>query len=589
MRSLRVLVAVMLATAAVVPLVVYGVVSVYTLRVGIRRTVVEGNANVAGQVGEQVRRYIATNLQIFQAVAVDVEDTGLTVDQQDRILKGFVLRFPEFRELTLYSADGRQRASSRVGAASARPAGAETRRVMGVTMTPVTVDDDLMPATIVTREIRDQGRLTGTLVGQFSIEELWRMIDRIHIGRYGVALIVGAGGELLAHGNPDERPRVARSERLTRHPAVIRIREADSNEPVVVDAIAADGSTLLSVGARIPELDWIVLVEQPYSEAFALARRQERELIAVISLALLVVIVGGFYWARTLITPIEALTHATRALAGGQMDQRVQVNAGGELGQLGTAFNTMADRLVTLQDDVRKQERHAMFGRVAAGLVHDLSHPFKNVHNNCKLILKMHADPEYRELFSRTVEREFTTIRRVFEDLRNIAKPMPLEKFPLDLNKLVGETAEAMRANADVAGLEFATNIGASETYVQGDMFAIGRVCRNLIINAIEATPPQGRVTVTTTLSEGRARIVVADTGCGIPPERLETLFEDFATTKRQGLGLGLAISRKIVEQLGGIIAAASEPGAGTAFTVEFPAVERPRTSKEIPADGVVV
>ncbi len=587
MRSLRVLVAVMLATAAVVPLVVYGVVSVYTLRVGIRRTVVEGNANVARQVGEQVRRYIATNLQIFQAVAVDVEDTGLTVDQQDRILKGFVLRFPEFRELTLYDADGRQRASSRVGAASARPDAAKTRLVMGVTMTPVTVDDDLMPATIVTKEIRDQGTLTGTLVGQFSIEELWRMVDRIHIGRYGVALIVGAGGELLAHGNPDERPRVARSERLTRHPAVVRIREADSDDPVVVDAIAADGSTMLSVGARIPELDWIVLVEQPYSEAFALARRQERELIAVISLALLIMIVGGFYWARTLITPIEALTQATQALADGHLEERVQVNAGGELGQLGTAFNSMADRLVTLQDDVRKQERHAMFGRVAAGLVHDLSHPFKNVHNNCKLILKMYADPEYRELFSRTVEREFSTIRRVFEDLRNIAKPMPLEKFPLDLNKLVGETAEAMRANADVAGLEYATNVGAAETYVAGDMFAIGRVCRNLIINAIEATPPQGRVTVSTGLGQGRARIVVADTGCGIPPERLETLFEDFSTTKRQGLGLGLAISRKIVEQLGGTIAAASAPGTGTVFTVEFPAVERPRTSREIPADGV--
>ncbi|MDO8834251.1 MAG: sensor histidine kinase [Vicinamibacterales bacterium] len=587
MRSLRVLVAGMLATAAVVPLLVYGVVSVYTLRVGIRSTVVDGNTNVARQVGEQVRRYIATNLQIFQAVAVDLEGTGLTVDQQDRILKSFVLRFPEFRELTFYAADGRQQASSRVGAASARPDAAATRLVMGVTMTPVTVDDDLMPATIVTKEIRDQGVLEGTLVGQFSIEELWRMVDRIHVGRYGVALIVGAGGELLAHGNPDERPRVARSERLTRHPAVVRIREAGNDNPVVVDVTAADGGTLLSVGARIPELDWVVLVEQPYSEAFALARRQERELTAVISLALLVMVVGGFYWARTLITPIEALTQATQALAGGHLEQRVQVNAGGELGQLGTAFNSMADRLVTLQDDVRKQERHAMFGRVAAGLVHDLSHPFKNVHNNCKLILKMYADPEYRELFSRTVEREFSTIRRVFEDLRNIAKPMPLEKFPLDLNKLVGETAEAMRANADVASLEYSTSIGTAETYVAGDMFAIGRVCRNLIVNAIEATPPQGRVTVATVLSEGHARIVVTDTGCGIAPERIETLFEDFSTTKRQGLGLGLAISRKIVEQLGGTIAVVSEPGAGTAFTVAFPAVERPRTSRDIPADGV--
>ena len=569
----------MLATAAVVPLLTYGVASVYTLRTGTRRTVIAGNTNVAEQVGEQIRRYISTNLQIFQALAADLEGTGLTTVQQDRILKNFVLRFPEFRELTLYDTAGRQVASSRVGAASAKVPTIDTRVVMGLTMSPVTVDNDFMPATIVTTLITEGGQPTGSLVGQFSIEELWRMVDRIHIGQEGVALIVGAGAELLAHGNPDERPRVARGERLTSHPVVDRLRQPGvQQKPVALDVAAPDGSMQLSVGVRIPELDWSVLVEQPYSEAFALARRQERELIATISLALLIMIVGGFYWARTLITPIEALTRATQSLASGHLQERVHLTAGGELGQLGTAFNTMADRLVKLQDDVRRQERHAMFGRVAAGLVHDLSHPFKNVHNNCRLILQMHDDPEYRELFSRTVEREFSTVRRVFEDLRNIAKPMPLEKFPLDLNKLVGETAEAMRANADIAGLEFATRIATADVHVAGDMFAIGRVCRNLILNAIEATPPQGRVTVETRLSDGHAEIVVSDTGCGIPPERLETLFEDFSTTKRQGLGLGLAISRKIVDQLGGAISASSAPGTGTTFVVEFPTVARPAT-----------
>ena len=83
----------------------------------------------------------------------------------------------------------------------------------------------------------------------------------------------------------------------------------------------------------------------------------------------------------------------------------------------------MADRLGDLQENVRKQERHAMFGRVAAGLVHDLSHPFKNVQNNCRLVVKMHDDPEYLELFRRTIDREFAQIKRVFEDLRNIARP----------------------------------------------------------------------------------------------------------------------------------------------------------------------
>ncbi len=582
MRSLRLLFAVMLATAAVVPLVTYGITSVYALRTGTRRTVLEGNANVARQVSEQVWRYISTNLKIFEAVAVDIEGTGLTPAQEDLILQNFVIRFPEFHELTLYDANGRRVASSRAGRAFARPPEAGARTVANVVMTPVTIDDDLLPTTVVAVPVRKGELAGGWLVGQFSIEELWRMVAGIRIGEHGVALVVGAGGELLAHGNPDELPRVARGERLDGHPVVARLLAHRGADPVSADVREAEGVNHVAVGVAIPELDWLVLIEQPYVEAFALARRQEKNLLAAISLALLVMIGVGVFWARAFIRPIDTLIGATQTLAAGRLDERVEVKAVGEIGRLGAAFNTMADRLSQLQDDVRKQERHAMFGRVAAGLVHDLSHPFKNVQNNCKLILKMHDDPEYRDLFSRTVDREFSTIRRVFEDLRNIARPMPLERFPLDLNKLVGEVAEAMRANADVAGLTLEARLDDGDVWVAGDMFAIGRVCRNLIVNAIEATPPQGHVQVETASVGGRARIVVADTGCGIPPARLATMFEDFSTTKRQGLGLGLAITKKIVDQLGGTIAAESVVGSGTTFTVEFARVPKPRRPGDV-------
>ncbi len=575
MKTLRVSVAVLLAAAAVVPLLTYGAVSIYTLRSGVRRTVVDGNINVARQVGEQVRRYVSTNLQIFRAVAVDMESAGLTAAQQDLILKNFVLRFPEFRELTVYDGAQRQIASSRTGRAFAAPAAAARAMPMGIMMTPVVIDADLLPTTIVTTPIGTGNGRTGWLAGQFSLEELWRMTGRIRIGARGFALVVGSGGELLAHGDPDQGSRVARGENLSAHPVVAALgRSSTASDPVIQETTGADGRPMLSVGVRIAELDWFVLVEQPQAEAFALARRQERELIAAISLALLITVLAGSFWGRTLIRPIEGLIHATQALAAGRLDERVTVAQKGELGRLGSAFNTMADELERLQDNVRRQERHAMFGRVAAGLVHDLSHPFKNVQNNCRLILKMHDDPEYRELFGRTVEREFTTVRRVFEDLRNIAKPMPMERFPLDLNKLVGEVAESMRANAGEAGVAFEVQLGGGDIHVDGDLFALGRVCRNLIVNAIEATS-RGTVSVATSTGPGTGRIVVSDTGCGIPPERLETLFDDFTTTKRQGLGLGLAITRKIVDQLGGTIAVESVVGRGTTFTVELPLSEK--------------
>jgi signal transduction histidine kinase len=116
--------------------------------------------------------------------------------------------------------------------------------------------------------------------------------------------------------------------------------------------------------------------------------------------------------------------------------------------------------------------------------------------------------------------------------------------------------------------------------YVEGDLFAINRVYRNLITNAMQATPPRGRVVVRTTRDGEAAIVEVADTGCGIPKERLDTIFDDFVTTKRRGLGLGLAISKKIVEQLGGTIGVTSEVGVGTTFTIRFPLTQARPTTK---------
>ena len=400
------------------------------------------------------------------------------------------------------------------------------------------------------------------------------MVDRIRVGDEGYALLVADDGGFIAHGNPDKKrliaaptsgtgTRDARLQRLSQRRRTVRgsIRSTDDST----------GRHMLAVAARVGAPAWIVIVEQPTYEAFAITRVLERQLLAAIALALLGTVVLGWFWGKSFITRIFALTRATRALAEGRMDERVSISGRDEIRELGDSFNSMADRLVELQEDVRKQERQAMFGRIAAGLVHDLSHPIQNIGNSCKLILKMFEDVEYRETFKRTVDREMVVVKRVLDDLRNIARPIPLERFPLDINRSVAEVVESMQQHSETAGVVLRAELAPETAFIDGDLFALGRVYRNLIINAIQATAPGGLVVISTEPSEKRVQIRVADTGCGIPPDRLGAIFEDFVTTKRRGLGLGLAISKKIVEQLGGQISVASEVGKGTTFVLDFP------------------
>jgi len=211
-----------------------------------------------------------------------------------------------------------------------------------------------------------------------------------------------------------------------------------------------------------------------------------------------------------------------------------------------------------------------MFGRIAAGLVHDLAHPIQNIGNSARLIARDDVDLESRELFRHTVDRELMTIKRFLDDLRNIAKPRPVERFSMDVNASIAEIVEPMRPEGERQGIAVEARYAAGPLIISGDRFALGRVYRNLITNAIQATAAGGKVTITTERASDQVEIIVADTGSGIPAERLAAIFDDFVTTKRRGLGLGLAISKKIVEQLGGRISVASEVGKGTTFVLEF-------------------
>jgi two-component system sensor histidine kinase BaeS len=140
---------------------------------------------------------------------------------------------------------------------------------------------------------------------------------------------------------------------------------------------------------------------------------------------------------------------------------------------------------------------------------------------------------------------------------------------------LTAETGE--EGLADTADVSLDIRLSDDRPFIEGDVFALSRVYRNLVLNAIEATAPGGGVTLSVEEQEARVRISVRDTGTEIPHHRLENIFEDFETTKRRGLGL--AISRKIVDQLGGEITVASTLGRGTTFRLEF---DRVAASREV-------
>jgi signal transduction histidine kinase len=569
----------LIASAAVAPLLIYGYFSVDSLRNGVQQSAQAGNAAVAAEISQRISQYFDNNQRVLRSIAAQLQGTELDVWQQQRILRNHSLDFQEFREITLFDSAGAVITTSRATIASLKVPSAARVGDAPVYIASPTLDKDDLPTTTMAIRLSSRDK-AGWIVAEISLEALWRAVDEIRVGDTGFAVLLDDRNKIVAHGRADEKRLIAggATETPEQQLAVTLRKTGARTTPAVLTNPEGEKRFAVATAVHVP--DWTVIVEHPQREALAVAHALERQLLAAICVALLTTVGVGWLWGRSFIRRIFALTRVTRALASGDMEARVHLQGKDEIRQLGDSFNSMADRLVELQDEIRKQERQVMFGRIAAGLVHDLSHPIQTIGNSCKLIQRIFDDAEYRASFRQTVERELATVKRVLDDLRNIARPMPLEHFSIDASAALAEAAETMAPLAETAGLTLQFELAREPAYIEGDLFAIGRVHRNLILNAIQATAPGGLIVAATEVVGDRVQIRITDTGCGIPADRIAAIFDDFVTTKRRGLGLGLAISKKIVEQLGGRISVASEVGKGTVFVLDFPRALAPRAAQ---------
>ena len=224
--------ALLLGIAAVVPLLAYGVVSILSLQRGTRESVINGNQNVAARAAEEIRRYVVTNAELLKALAADLQDTGLSQRQQDQILKNYVLQFREFREITLFDEGGAMIASSRAGKPRVVIPKDPQLTINGVAMSPIRVDEDLLPTSVFAIRLTRLNQPSGWLAGEFSLEEMWRMVDQIRIGDHGYALVVAPGGELVAHGDPDKKALVAQTRNMSGHQLFAAARSGAGTAPV---------------------------------------------------------------------------------------------------------------------------------------------------------------------------------------------------------------------------------------------------------------------------------------------------------------------------------------------------------------------
>ena len=242
-------------------------------------------------------------------------------------------------------------------------------------------------------------------------------------------------------------------------------------------------------------------------------------------------------------------------------------------------------RIRQLEDEVRRGETLAAAGRMAVGVAHEIRNPLGAIRGAVQLLAReLGDDPRWRE-YTDVLTKEVDRVNRIIESLLDLGRPVQLRRAPLNLHQLFERVALLHEEHARARGVTFVRRYDPSLPPILGDEDRLLQLFHNLVANAMDAMKQGGRLTLATRVSmnplygkmdvgTGQRTMVeaqVADEGAGIPADVRAKIFDPFFTTKERGLGLGLALCHRIVEEHQGVIHVESAEGRGTAVTCFLP------------------
>jgi signal transduction histidine kinase len=443
-----------------------------------------------------------------------------------------------------------------------------------------------------------KGNIVGVLQAEVNLKYVWDVVSSIKPGKAGYAYAVSRSGELIAHPDISLVLRGRKVSDLDQVRAAFQ-PASDGHGRALTVVRNLQGKQVISSFALVPRLDWAVFIERPVEEAHETLDASLLRTSGLLLTGLALALFASFFVARRVIRPLRVLGEGVDRIASGDMGFRVDLKTGDEIETLAGEFNRMAGALQEaysrLEEKVAERTRELVAAndqlkeldklksRFLSNVSHELKTPLTAIVGLAANMLDGitgRLNDKQREYVS-DIRASSDRLARLIKDLLDLsiieAGRVELRSAPFALVSLVREVANSLRPVAEQKHINIEVISTEASPTVWADRDRIAQVLINLIGNAIKFTSPQGKVMVSAQMNGGAwAEVTIGDTGPGIPAEEAERIFDEFYQITRpgiesRGVGLGLAISKKLVEMYGGKIGMKSEMGKGSTFYFTVP------------------
>jgi signal transduction histidine kinase len=388
--------------------------------------------------------------------------------------------------------------------------------------------------------------------------------------------------QVVASSNLAKIGRMLGSARLTRH-----------GDNVIITGTLADDDTDFE-GKKTYTLDIPIIVDNEkrgYVRLHLLLddfqqiihEALTRRLLAT-ALVFLVGMAGVVALSYGVTRSLDQLARAAGRVAEGDLSGRIQSRRQDEVGRLIATFNTMVEKLGeqrALESRLRRAERASAVANLASAVAHEIRNPLNLIslsvdHLGAEL---QPSDPKRAVEHARiitSVRDELARLNRMVGDFLSYGRPPRLALRPCRVDETLDEVLSLVVAKARDQGIDIVRRIPPDLPVIQADPEGLRTCFLNVAINALQATPPEGVLTIEAQVTQNGSpaqvvSVAFRDTGCGIAPGDLERIFEPYFSTREAGVGLGLAITQRVVQDHGGEIKVDSVPGAGTTFRIDLP------------------